>query len=92
MGAAAVAVMVRREKDIVQAFRSAGAVSGARGRTVEIGSGTGLNLPYHPDDLDELVLIEPDAAMRSRLEKSMRRRGRRGRVVDAPAEHLPFAA
>lgn len=29
MGAAAVAVMVRREKDIVQAFRSAGAVSGA---------------------------------------------------------------
>ena len=44
-----------------------GAAQRARGRTVEIGSGTGLNLPHYPDDLDELVLIEPDAAMRSRL-------------------------
>ena len=43
-------------------------ISGA-GRTVEIGSGTGLNLPHYPDDLDELVLTEPDAAMRSRLAK-----------------------
>ena len=58
-------------------------LSGARGRTVEIGSGTGLNLPHYPDDLDELVLIEPDAAMRSRLGKSMRRSSRRARLVDA---------
>jgi SAM-dependent methyltransferase len=63
----------------------------ARGCTVEIGGGTGLNLPYYPDDLDELVLIEPDAAMRSRLEKRLRRAGRRARVVDAGAERLPFA-
>src|SRR5262245_65812938 len=34
----------------------------ARGSTVEIGSGTGLNLPHFPDDLDELVLAEPDPA------------------------------
>jgi SAM-dependent methyltransferase len=66
-------------------------LSRARGRTVEIGSGTGLNLPHYPDDLAELVLVEPDRAMRSRLAKSMRRSRRQGRVVDAPAEHLPFA-
>src|SRR5258707_918450 len=35
-------------------------VGQARGFTVEIGSGTGLNLPYYPDHLDELVLTEPD--------------------------------
>jgi ubiquinone/menaquinone biosynthesis C-methylase UbiE len=63
----------------------------ARGRTVEIGGGTGLNLPYYPDDLDELVLIEPDEAMRFRLEKRLGRRGGRARVVDAGAERLPFA-
>ena len=63
----------------------------ARGRTVEIGAGTGLNVPHYPDDLDELFLVEPDAAMRSRLAKSVRRSGRRARLVDAPAEHLPFA-
>jgi SAM-dependent methyltransferase len=66
-------------------------LSGARGCTVEIGSGTGLNLPHYPDDLDELVLTEPDRPMRSRLEKAVRRTGRRARLVDAPAQRLPFA-
>jgi SAM-dependent methyltransferase len=66
-------------------------LSRARGCTVEIGSGTGLNLAHYPDDVDELVLIEPDPAMRSRLEKKLSRHGRRARLVDAPAERLPFA-
>jgi len=63
----------------------------ARGLTVEIGSGTGLNLPHYPDELDELVLVEPDVPMRSRLEKRLRETSRRARLVDAPAERLPFA-
>ena len=62
----------------------------ARGRTVEIGSGTGLNVPHYADKLDELILVEPDAAMRVRLERRLLRSGRRARVIDAPAEHLPF--
>ncbi|HET9872837.1 MAG TPA: class I SAM-dependent methyltransferase [Propionibacteriaceae bacterium] len=67
-------------------------LSQARGRTVEIGGGTGLNLPHYPDDLDELVLVEPDAAMRSRLERRLRDGGLRPiRVVDGSAEQLPFA-
>jgi ubiquinone/menaquinone biosynthesis C-methylase UbiE len=66
-------------------------LSQARGCTLEIGAGTGLNLPYYPEDLDELVLAEPDAAMRSGLEKRLSRSGRQARLVDAPAERLPFA-
>ena len=66
-------------------------LSRARGCTVEIGSGTGLNLPYYGDDLDELVLIEPDAAMRRHLETRLSRSGRRARVLDVTAERLPFA-
>ena len=62
----------------------------ARGCTVDIGSGTGLNLPHYPDDLDELVLAEPDPAMRSRLEKRLHDSGRQARLIDAPAERLPF--
>ncbi len=63
----------------------------ARGLTVEIGSGTGLNLPHYPDELDELVLVEPDLPMRSRLQKRLSATSRRARLVDAPAERLPFA-
>jgi len=66
-------------------------LSRARGCTLEIGSGTGLNLAYYPEDLDELVLIEPDPAMRSQMEKRLSRSGRRARLVDASAERLPFA-
>jgi SAM-dependent methyltransferase len=68
-----------------------GLLSQAAGCTLEIGSGTGLNLAHYPADLDELVLVEPDPAMRSRLEKRVSRSGRRTRLVDAPAERLPFA-
>jgi SAM-dependent methyltransferase len=62
----------------------------ARGRTVELGSGTGLNLPHYPNDLGELILTEPDAAMATRLERRLRRSGRSARVLSAPAERLPF--
>ncbi|MET8796289.1 class I SAM-dependent methyltransferase [Nocardia sp. NPDC004568] len=62
----------------------------ARGRTVELGSGTGLNLQYYPHGLDELTLTEPEAAMRIRLARRLGRGRDRARVVDASAERLPF--
>jgi SAM-dependent methyltransferase len=63
----------------------------ARGCTVEIGSGTGLNLPYYPSDLTQLVLLEPVREMRSRLAKKLSRSGRLAGLIDAPAERLPIA-
>ena len=41
-------------------------LSGVRGRVVEIGAGTGLNIARYPDGIDELVLAEPEPAMRQR--------------------------
>ena len=60
------------------------------GFTIEIGAGTGLNLAHYPDDLDGLILAEPDAAMRRRLAKRSARSRPRARLVEAPAEQLPF--
>ncbi|WP_244891865.1 class I SAM-dependent methyltransferase [Nocardia beijingensis] len=62
----------------------------ARGRTVELGSGTGLNVGYYPDGLEELILTEPEPAMRTRLARRMHRSPGRARVLDASAEQLPF--
>jgi SAM-dependent methyltransferase len=65
-------------------------LSGARGRVVEIGAGTGLNIAHYPDGIDELVLMEPEPAMRRRLARRLQRHARAARIIDAPAEHLPL--
>jgi ubiquinone/menaquinone biosynthesis C-methylase UbiE len=78
------------ERTGVRALRSH-IVGHARGRTLEIGAGTGLNLPHYPANLDELVLAEPDSQMRSRLESKLTGSDRPVHVVDAGAERLPFA-
>lgn len=69
----------------------AGLLARAAGRTVEVGGGTGLNLRHYPDGLDELVVTEPEPAMRARLGRRAPRPGQRVSVVGAPAERLPFA-
>lgn len=65
-------------------------VGRARGRVLEVGAGTGLNLPHYPDDLSELVLTEPEEGMARRLTKRVDRASRDARVVIAGAERLPF--
>jgi SAM-dependent methyltransferase len=43
-------------------------LAGARGRVLEIGAGTGLNLAHYPvDAVSSVVALEPDGAMRRRL-------------------------
>jgi ubiquinone/menaquinone biosynthesis C-methylase UbiE len=62
-------------------------LSQANGRCLEVGAGTGLNLEYWPEGVDELVLTEPDPHMSARLREKL---DRPLRVVEAPAERLPF--
>src|SRR5262245_39064292 len=58
-------------------------LAAARGRVVELGAGTGLNLRHYPDGVEELILVEPDAAMRRRLARRLRHSGRTAEIVDA---------
>jgi len=65
-------------------------LSRARGRTLEIGAGTGGNLDFYPEAVSELVLIEPDPHMRRQLGKKVAGSDRRAEVVGASAEQLPY--
>ena len=66
-------------------------VADARGRVVEIGAGTGLNVRHYPDSIDELVLTEPEPGMRRKLARRLHNVGRSAHIVDASALQLPFA-
>jgi len=52
-------------------------LAGARGRTLEIGAGTGANLDHLPATVTELLLVEPAPAMRERLERKVKERADR---------------
>jgi SAM-dependent methyltransferase len=54
-------------------------LAGASGAVLEIGSGTGVNLAHLPAGLRSLVLVEPSAPMRARLE----------RRLEGTRDHLP---
>ena len=74
------------------ADRRARLLAGARGRVLEIGAGTGLNLRhYPPTGIEELVLAEPATAMAAKIDPTRCGTEAPVSVVNAPAERLPFA-
>jgi ubiquinone/menaquinone biosynthesis C-methylase UbiE len=72
-------------------------LAGVSGRVVEIGAGTGANLPHYPETVVELVLVEPEAAMRAQLARRLRgdaaagQAARRASILAAGAESIPLA-
>lgn len=63
----------------------------ARGKVLEIGLGTGMNLPFY-EDVELVVGIEPDPHMRRRAALRAAQVSVPVEIVDAFAEDLPFEA
>ena len=62
------------DRDFVAKHRHA-LLAGAGGRILEIGFGTGLNVPHYPAEVQELTTVDPNPGMHRRAEKRIRRRG-----------------
>jgi ubiquinone/menaquinone biosynthesis C-methylase UbiE len=65
-------------------------LAAARGRTIDLGAGTGANLDLYPEAVDNLVLAEPDPHMAKQLREKLGRSGPIVELIEAPAERLPF--
>jgi ubiquinone/menaquinone biosynthesis C-methylase UbiE len=65
-------------------------VGQSKGRVVELGAGTGLNLDHYPESVSELLLTEPDPHMAAKLRKRAGSSSLGARVIEASAEELPF--
>jgi ubiquinone/menaquinone biosynthesis C-methylase UbiE len=82
--------MMRRGEERTMGRRRGELVANARGRTLEIGAGTGANIPHYPDAIQELILAEPFEPMRRRLERKLGESGKSASTLDASAEAIPL--
>jgi ubiquinone/menaquinone biosynthesis C-methylase UbiE len=81
--------IARAEKAGLRAFREA-LLAGAAGDVLEIGSGTGGNLPFYGPAVTSLTMTEPQPPMLRRLQHKASGSARDVTILRAPAEDLPF--
>jgi len=84
--------MSRKSEDAGLRELRQGLLAEASGSVLEIGAGTGLNLPLYNGNIESLVVTEPEPAMIKRLQRSAREHAPLAKVLRAPAESLPFEA
>ncbi|MGZ3423412.1 MAG: class I SAM-dependent methyltransferase [Polyangiales bacterium] len=81
--------MRRSEEAGMQAWRHE-LLEGVRGEVLDVGAGTGANLPHFDPRTTRVIAAEPDPLMARRLRTKSRGLAH-VEVVDAPAEEMPFA-
>jgi ubiquinone/menaquinone biosynthesis C-methylase UbiE len=64
----------------------------AAGRVLEIGGGTGANLPFYGHGVTELIVCEPEEPMARRLDRRLAGYAIPARVLRATAEEIPLDA
>jgi ubiquinone/menaquinone biosynthesis C-methylase UbiE len=82
--------MNRRGEEQVMGRRRGELLARAHGRTLEIGAGTGANIPHYPDGVEELLLAEPFEPMRRRMKRKLEQSGTSASTLDASAESIPL--
>jgi len=81
--------IAKTEQAGLRAFRQ-DLLAGAKGHVLEIGGGTGANLPCYGPAVESLTMTEPEPPMVRRLERNAREHAPATKVLRAPAEDLPF--
>jgi len=64
-------------------------LAGLTGRVIEVGAGNGLNFPYYPATVTEVLAVEPEPYLRRLALAAARQAPVPIRVVDGAAEALP---
>ena len=65
-------------------------VGGATGRVIEIGFGSGLNLPYYPETVDEIIGVEPAPGMLALAKQAIATCRHKVTLLARSADDLPL--
>src|SRR6516162_4324084 len=65
-------------------------LAAAQGDVLEIGFGTGLNLPYYPREVHRLTAVDPNPGMHRLAQKRIKQRGIEVDQQVVSGERLPF--
>lgn len=66
------------------------AVSAARGRILEIGIGSGLNLPLYPESVERVIGVDPSPGLLRLAAEASRRSAPETELIEGAAEALPL--
>ncbi|MDR7086353.1 ubiquinone/menaquinone biosynthesis C-methylase UbiE [Aeromicrobium panaciterrae] len=84
-------MMAAPEKAVLSGHRKE-LLKDVTGSVLELGGGTGANLPFYGSKVTKLVVTEPEEPMARRLEKKLESFSLPATVLQVPAEDLPFEA
>ncbi len=65
-------------------------LAGASGEILEIGFGTGLNLPYYPPDVRRVTAVDPSPGMHRKARERIAQSGTEVDLLVADCQNLPF--
>ena len=80
--------LAMRNRDLVPYRRRV--VEAAKGRVLEIGIGSGLNLPLYPSAIEEVLGLEPAARLINMARRSADRTTKKVRFIEGSAESIPL--